>query len=67
VLARFQDVIRNSSLRQLQVRVPLDEFLGAIILKTDGQPALFAFAFDSDDRADAIFGMAYARADERIF
>lgn len=49
---------------QLQVRVPLDQFLCAIILKAHGQLAILAFALHFNDGADAILRMAHARPNE---
>ena len=50
----------------LQIGVALDQFLWAVILKAHGKLAVLAFAFDADDRADAVFRVADARADQRI-
>ena len=44
----------------------LDQFLGAVTGEADGQLALFVFAVDADDGADAVGGMAHALADQRI-
>ena len=46
----------------LQVRVPLDKFLGAVILEAHGELSFLVFAFDADDRASAVGSMADAHA-----
>ena len=51
----------------MQIGVTFDEFFCAVVLEADGQLAILTFAFDFDDRPDAVFGMAHARADQRIF
>ncbi len=53
--------------RDLQVCVTLDQFLRAVILKADRKLSFFTLTLDVYDRAHAVFRMANARADQRIF
>ena len=57
---------REAILSELQVRVALDQLLGAVVAEADGQLSIFALAFDLDDGAHSIFRVADARADQRI-
>jgi hypothetical protein len=50
----------------LKIRVSLDQFLGAVVLKAYCQLAIFAFTFDFDNRAQPVLRVPYARANQRI-
>lgn len=57
---------KSGWLGELQIRVALEQFLGPMVLEADGNPAVFAVAFDLDDGADAEFRMADALAYEWV-
>ena len=50
----------------LQLGVTLDEFFGAAAGEGDGEAAVVFVAFNADDGADAVFGMAHLLTDQRI-
>ncbi len=66
--ARELPLIRNDRkvLSELEVRVALDQLLGAVVAEADGQLAIFALTFDLDNGAHSIFRVADARANQRI-
>ena len=46
-LPELQDRTMSIISRELEIRVALDQLLGAVILEADGELAIFAFALDS--------------------
>src|ERR1700679_4056334 len=51
---------------QLQIRIPLNQFLRSIILKTNRQLPFLSLAFHPDNRPDSIFRMSHPRPNQRI-
>ena len=49
-----------------EIRVSFHEFFGAVVGEADGKFSLVAIAFNTDDRARAVSGVADTLADERI-
>src|SRR5215470_12327336 len=56
----------NAQSDLLEVRVAFDEFLGAAAGEGDGEAAIVFVAFNADDGAHAVFGVANFLADQRI-
>ena len=46
--------------------VAFDEFLGAAAREADGEAAVVFIAFDADDGADAVLGVAHFAAEQGI-
>src|SRR3984957_2826468 len=51
---------------QLQIRIPLNQFLRSIILKTNRQLPFLSLAFHPNNRPDSIFRMSHPRPIQRI-
>ena len=66
VAATSHSAFAARGLGELEIGVAFDEFFGAVIGEADGEAAVLAFAFDADDGAQAVAGVADAFADERI-